>query len=452
MKVQFCGAARKVTGSCYYIETSTKKLLVDCGLHQGKQVCDDCNLEEFPFDPSTVDAVFLTHAHLDHCGRLPRLVQKGFNGKIYGTKPTMELANLILEDSVHILEEEALEKDREPVFTEEDYIATVPLFENLDYHEVLQLDDNITVELFDAGHILGSSMVKITADGESIVFSGDMGNSPTPLLNNIEHIKEASYVVMESTYGGRVHEDKNTRQLLLQSAIYETIIMGGVLMIPAFAMERTQEILYELNELVNNKDIPPVTIFLDSPLAIKATQVFKDNDDYFNLETQEIIDSGDDIFNFPGLRMTLRTNESKQINGYPAPKVIIAGSGMAQGGRITHHIERYIGHYANQYLIVGYQVEGSLGRQILDGKKKILVKGEEYEVNAKVRAIGGYSAHADQPKLTTWITGFDTSKLKGVFITHGEEDQAFALQRHLQQCLPEHVDIQVPEERYIAEL
>lgn len=450
MKIQFCGAAQKVTGSCYYIETSTKKILVDCGLHQGKQISEDDNIAEFPFNPAELDVVLLTHAHLDHCGRIPRLVREGFSGRIIATKPTMELSQLIMEDSVHILAEEALNHNHPPVYTEEDFEATIPLMEPASYRTPIQLDSNVTLEFFDAGHILGSAMIKIVADGKSVVFSGDLGNPPVPLLNPTDTIGSADYIVMESTYGGRIHEDKKTRTLLLKSAIYETVVMGGVLMIPAFAMERTQELLFEINELVNNKDIPPVPIFLDSPLAIKATQVFKENADYFNTETQNIIDSGDDVFHFPGLEMTLSTDESKRINEFPAPKVIIAGSGMAQGGRILHHIKRYIGHFANQYLIVGYQVEGSLGRQLLDGADSVQVHGQEYEVNAKVRAIGGYSAHADQSRLTTWVSDFDHAQLKKVFLTHGEMDQASALKRHLQQrCKAE---IHIPDENEVVEL
>lgn len=450
MKVQFCGAAKKVTGSCYYIETATKKIVVDCGLHQGKSYCENCNLKDFPFNPAEIDAVLLTHAHLDHCGRIPRLVQKGFTGRIIATKPTIELAELIMEDSVHILAEEALENNHEPVFTEDDFLDTRQYFETTDYRTPIQLDDNVTIEFFDAGHILGSSMIKISADGTSILFSGDLGNPPVPLLNSTDRVGTADYIVMESTYGGRIHEDKETRTLLLKSAIYETVVMGGVLMIPAFALERTQELLYELNGLVNNKDIPPVPIFLDSPLAIKATRVFQENEDYFNPETKNIIHSGDDVFDFPGLQMTLTTEESKRINDHPAPKVIIAGSGMAQGGRIIHHIKRYIGHFANQYLIVGYQVEGSLGRQLLDGADTVTIHQQEYEVNAKVRAIGGYSAHADRARLTAWLSDFSQNSLKGVFLTHGEESQAEALQHHLKQRTK--ADIRIPSEDEIFEL
>lgn len=435
MKLTFCGATREVTGSCYFLETKTKKIVIDCGMYQGRRISEERNLDDFPFNAKTVDTVALTHAHLDHCGRIPKLVKDGFRGKIFATGPTARLSQLIMEDSAHILIKEAEHHNHNPIYTEEDLATTRPLFEEVDYRHPIQLDENVSIEFFDAGHILGSSMVKVSADGESIVFSGDLGNPPVPILNPTDTIGEASYIVMESTYGGRIHEDKDTRTLLLQSAIYETVMMKGVLLIPAFAMERTQELLFEINNLVNNKDIPPVPVFLDSPLAIKATRVFKEFEHYFDKKTKDIIQSGDDVFNFPGLYLTLETNASKAINDYPAPKIIIAGSGMAQGGRIVHHIKRYIGFFANQYLIIGFQVKGSLGRRLLDGEKKVKIHGEEYDVKAKVSAIGGYSAHADKTRLLVWLSEFDQKKLKKVFITHGEESQSFAFQEHAQKVL-----------------
>lgn len=433
MKLTICGAARKVTGSCYLLETSTKKILIDCGFHQGGRVAEEENFADFPFNPAEISHLVVTHAHLDHTGRIPKLVKDGFSGTILATNPTVELTQIILDDSAHIVVQEARRHKHDPIFEAHDVAKTAALFKGVDYHEPVKLDDNITVEFFDAGHILGSAIVKITADGKTIAFSGDLGNPPVPILRPTETVDEADYVIMESTYGGRIHEDKDNRRLLLQSSIYETIIMGGVLMVPAFAMERTQELLYEINEMIKNKDIPEVPIFLDSPLAIKATNIFKKYEGYFDKETMDIIKSGSEVFNFPGLRTTLTADESKSINSHPSPKVIIAGSGMAHGGRILHHIKRYIGYFANQYLIVGFQVEGSLGRRILDGNKTIKVHGEEHAVKAKVKAIGGYSSHADRDKLTAWVTGFDQAKLKKVFLTHGEESQASALQHHFKQ-------------------
>lgn len=450
MKLMFCGASRFVTGSCYVLETNTKRIVIDCGLIQGNRFADEDNIKPFPFDPSTVDVMLLTHAHLDHSGRIPRLVQQGFSGPIIATEPTAALAQLIISDSLHVLEEDALRHGHEQVYTEEDVKRTSQMWQPVKYRTPLTLDENVTVEFFDAGHILGSSMIRITADGKQIVFSGDLGNDDMLLLNPTDKIGAADYVVMESTYGGRIHEDKKTRALLLESAIYETATMNGVLMIPAFAMERTQELLFELNNMVNNKDIPPIQIFLDSPLAIKATAIFKEFSHYFNQESRDMIAKGDDLFHFPNLKFTPTTEESKAIFNAPAPKVIIAGSGMAQGGRIVHHIKNYISYFANQYLIVGYQVNGSLGRKLFDKAETVKIHGKEIPVKAKVRAIGGYSAHADQGKLTQWVSEFDQTRLKRIFITHGEEDQAEALRNHLQATVS--AEMTIPELGMAVEL
>lgn len=447
MKLTFCGASRKVTGSCYLLETDSVRIVVDCGLSQGSRIADQENLDPFPFDPATVDVVLLTHAHLDHCGRIPRLVRQGFHGQILATEPTARLAQLMLSDSVHVLAEDAERHDHEPVYTEEDVAKTDGLFRGVAYHSPMQLgsvDSGVSVEFFDAGHILGSSMIRITVDDTQIVFSGDLGNFPVPLLNPTDRIGSADIVVMESTYGGREHEDRKTRSLLLASAMYEIATMKGVLMIPAFAMERTQEILYELNTLMNNHDIPAIPIYLDSPLAIKATAVFKEYAHYFNQESRAQLLKDDDLFSFPHLRTTLTSDESKAIAQAPGPKVIIAGSGMAQGGRIVHHIKNYISGSENQYLIVGYQVQGSLGRRLLDKAKTVRIHGKEIPVHAKVRAIGGYSAHADQPRLTEWVQGFDAGRLQKVFLTHGEEDQAGLLKEHLVQVGKIGADVLIP--------
>jgi len=446
MKLTFLGATRQVTGSCYLLETGTKKILIDCGLFQGSRLAEDQNYEPFPFDPTTIDALCITHAHLDHCGRIPKLIHDGFAGKIIATNPTLDLAVLTLMDSATILAHEAERHQKAPLYTGPDVERITSLAVGMSYRTPLQLDEHVTVEFFDAGHILGSAMIRITVDGVSIVFSGDIGNPPVPLLNPTDVIGEANYVVMESTYGGRTHEDPATRSLLLGAAIYETATTKGTLMIPAFAMERTQEILYELNTLANEKDIPPVPVFLDSPLAIKATEVFKHYRDWLNPEAISTLSKDNDLFDFPGLIVTRETEASRSIAKQPSPKVVIAGSGMAQGGRIVHHIQNYIEDSKNQYLIVGYQVHGSLGRKLLDGEKTVRVSGKELNVAAKVHAIGGYSAHADQPKLTHWIKGFDSAKLKQIFLTHGEEDQALALQEHFKTEISTSVHVPLPNE------
>ncbi len=442
MHVTFYGATEQVTGSQYIVETTAgTKLLVDSGLFQGGDDNWKANFEPFDFDPAVIDALVLTHAHLDHCGRIPKLVREGFNGKIIATKPTLELARLLLEDSVRIIEEHAREQGLPTLYDAQDVMDAVQLFAPTGYHEPIQLND-VTIELRDAGHILGSAIALIDADGKRVVFSGDLGNAPVPLLFPTEYIDAADMIVMESTYGARIHEDKQTRTALLKQAIHDIVDQGGVLMIPAFALERTQELLYEMNQMVAQKEIPKVPIFLDSPLAIRATAVFQQNKEYLNEATQaEML--GDNIFHFPGLTLTEAVAESKSINNIKAPKIIIAGSGMAEGGRIVHHIERYIESPQNHYLIIGYQVEGTLGRQLKDGAKTVKVNGKELEVRATVSAIGGYSAHADREKLTDWVLHSDQHRLKKVCITHGELSQANDLQKHLQEQMT--AEVVVPQ-------
>ncbi len=414
-----------VTGSCYLVEHESTKLLVDCGMVQGEQFTDNTNYDPFPFDPTELDYVLITHAHIDHCGRIPRLVRQGFAGKIIATHATLDFVFLMLEDSAHVIQLDAELAGYPPLYTAEDVQATAKLFSGIDYHEVKKMG-SITAEWFDAGHILGSAFIRLQAGGKSIVFSGDLGNPPVPLLKPTESLPACDVLVIESTYGSRVHEAARERKLLLASAIYETVQMDGILLIPAFALERTQEILYELNDLVEHKDIPAVPIFIDSPLAIKATRIYPKYNQWFNQETQYLIESGDDIFKFNGLKFTSTVEESRSILHVKAPKVIMAGSGMLQGGRIRYHTRNYLADSKTQLLIVGYQVAGSLGRQLLDGEKKVVIDGETIRVGAKIRAIGAYSAHADQPKLLEWLATAP-SKPK-IFITHGEMTQATALE------------------------
>lgn len=427
MKLTFLGACKEVTGSCYLLETKTTKFLVDCGIWQGARFTENKNYDPFPFNAEELDFVILTHAHLDHCGRIPKLYKEGFRGKIITTKATADFAQLMLADSAHVIAQEAREVGYPPLYTEEDAANCNNLFQGHDYNQKIIIGNNkeIEIRLQDAGHILGSAIVEIWSDGKKIVFSGDLGNPPVPILKNTTTIEEADYVVMESTYGNKDHEDTKTRELIVSSAIYEAATMKGTLMIPAFALERTQELLYELNKLVENKDIPPMPVFVDSPLAIAATQIFKKHEYLYDKESSNLIKSGDDVFNFPGLVMTKNVAASKKINREPAPKIIIAGSGMCQGGRIKFHLKRYLADFKNQLLIIGYQVEGSLGRKLLDRAKSVRIEGKNIPVAAKIRAIGGYSAHADQPKLIKWLKAFKKKPVK-VFVTHGEELQATA--------------------------
>lgn len=429
-----------VTGSCYLVEHGQTRLLVDCGMVQGEQFTEDVNYDPFPFELDTLQAVLITHAHIDHCGRIPRLVREGFDGKIIATHPTLDLAYLMLEDSAHVIQGDAQAAGYPPLYSEEDVVSARRLFHGVDYHNQVTVGE-ITVEFFDAGHILGSSFICLRAGGKTIIFSGDVGNPPVPLLPPTEALPAADVMVMESTYGNKVHEAARERKLLLASAIYEVVTMRGTLLIPAFALERTQELLYELNDLVEHHEIPPIPIFIDSPLAIKATRIYPRYNHLFNQETRYLIQSGDDIFKFSGLKFTSTIADSRSIINVKGPKVILAGSGMMQGGRIRYHAKNYLSDFRNQLLIVGYQVAGSLGRQLLEGAKTVVVDGETVSVGAKVRAIGAYSAHADQPKLIHWL---QTSPSKPrLYLTHGELEQAQSLARNLgelgyQVTVPQH--------------
>lgn len=402
--------------------------MVDCGLIQGARHAEEKNYERFPYEPKSIDAVFITHAHIDHIGRLPKLVKDGFLGKIYMTRPTCDFSHIMLNDSQELMREEAKDEKKDPLYTKQDVAKTLEFIECIDYDKEIEPTEDIKVRFQDAGHILGSAIIEIWAGDIKIVFSGDLGNSPVPLLRPATFINEADYVVIESTYGDRQHEDIDLRKNLLEDVIEDTVRRGGVLMIPAFAMERTQELLYELNSLVENKRIPEIPVFIDSPLAIKATEIYKKYPSYFNQEAVYLIKSGDKIFQFPRLQFTQTTEESKAINDVAPPKIIIAGSGMSTGGRILHHERRYLSDPNSTILFIGYQVAGTLGRRIFDGAKTVKIFREEISVNCEVRAIGGYSAHADQEQLENWAKKIkEGGRLKKIFAVQGEEGPALAL-------------------------
>ncbi len=433
MKLTFCGGAEVVTGANYLLESGGTKILIDCGLEQGGSFVEGKNFEPFSYNPAEIEAVFLTHAHVDHTGLLPKLYKDGFRGKVFSTDPTREFAELLLLDSEHILNGEAERRGRTPIYETEHIEGIMKLWEGVHYHKPFSIGP-FSVEFFDAGHILGSAFIRIQAEGKKIVFSGDLGNYPAPIIKPTEFIDDSDYCLIESTYGGRVHEPSNERRLSLERAIEDTVQSGGVLLIPAFAMERTQELIYQLNDLVEKGRVPRIPIYIDSPLAIKLTMVYKKYSKYFNQEAQEQIRSGDDILNFPDLHFTLTTEESKEINFVSSPKVVIAGSGMSHGGRILHHEIRYLPDPKSMVLMIGYQARGSMGRRILEGTKSVTIFGEEIPVNCQVKMVSAYSAHADQPRLLAWLHPMKAS-LKKVFVVQGEEDQAQALQEKIKNDL-----------------
>lgn len=428
MKLTFYGGAQIVTGANYLLESGKTKILIDCGLFQGSSYCENLNFEPFPYNPSEISAVFVTHAHVDHIGRLPKLYKAGFRGRVFSTAPTRDFAELVLLDSEHILEEEAVKKHKPPIYNAADVLGLMQNWQGVSYHEKIKMGD-LEVELYDAGHILGSSSIFIHGEGKRIVFSGDLGNIPAPLIKPTEYFKEVDYAIIESAYGGRLHEELDRRKEILEDLIEETVKAKGVLMIPAFALERTQELIFELNDLVEHGRIPKVPVFIDSPLAIKLTTLYQKysmDPNYFNQGAINLIKEGDRIFNFPGLQMTLTTEQSKAINDVPSPKIVIAGAGMSNGGRILHHERRHLSDPKSTILFIGYQASGSLGRLILDGAETVKMFGEDISVRCKIKNISGYSAHADQSQLLKWVEPMRLS-LEKVFIVQGEEDQSMAL-------------------------
>lgn len=439
MRISFFGASREVTGSCYLVESAKAKILVDCGMFQGCNLCGAQNFAEFPFDASTIDAICITHAHLDHTGRIPKLVKAGFKGKIYGTPPTAKLATLVLEDAFKIMLSDFKRDYRPMLYEEEDIVTALKNFSPIEYHAPLTVKD-LTITFKDAGHIFGSAFIEVREkNGGSVSFSGDLGNDGTQILKQTEQLGAVDALVVESTYGNRIHEDESTRESKLKTIIERTVKQKGVLIIPAFAIERTQQLLYELNHLIENHIMKPVDIYLDSPMAIKATEVVKSFPKYYDKAAFKLMASGDDMFDFPGLQRMLSKDESKLINDAPKPKVIISGSGMMNGGRILHHLRRYLSDKSTTVLIVGYQAEGTLGRQLYRGDKMVEIYGDRIPVKATIESIGAYSAHADQNKIVSWINTAE-SKPKRVFVTHGEEGSATALATRLQ------LDLHIPSE------
>ena len=420
----FAGGAGTVTGANFLLESGNLKLLVDCGLNQSRLLCEHCNYDPFPYDPSSVDVLFITHAHLDHIGRVPKLVHDGFRGVIYSTPSTREIAALMFEDSITHLSREAEESGKKPLYNANDVVKALSLWKTAQYHAETKLDEEHSFIFKDAGHIMGSAMVEITHKTDKgpkkIVFTGDLGNSPTPLLRDTEPITDADYLVMESVYGDRNHETSmEERTERLKEVANATLSRGGVLLIPAFSIERTQVILHELDNLVEHHQIPRVPVYLDSPLAIRVTEIYANYPKNFNETIQKELKIDKNIFGFPGLELTLTAKESKTIEYTDEPKIIIAGSGMSYGGRILFHERAYLSDPKNTILIVGYQVPGTTGRQILDGCKTVTIFDSKIHVRAQVETISGFSAHKDSDHLLAFIETA-ASKLKRAFIVMGE--------------------------------
>jgi len=448
MKLSFHGAAQGVTGSCHLLECAGKRILVDCGFYQGGRELEEENANDFGFDPASIDYLLLTHAHLDHCGRIPLLVNRGFEGEIITTAASRELARLVMLDAAGLQEEEARYRNRRAHKRGKSPEAIVPLYTTLDalnaleffgrtahYHEAMPLADGIQATFIDAGHILGSACVLLElAEGSRqrrVLFSGDLGLSDRPILRDPDRPPAVDVVVMETTYGDRQHKQLEPSIDELYEAINDTLVRGGNIVIPTFALERAQELLFYLHAGKSQGILPGfLQVFLDSPMAISATEIFRRHRECYDEHTNSLFTSGEDPFQFSGLHFTRETADSMAINQISGGAVIMAGSGMCTGGRIRHHLKRHLSHEHSSIVFVGYAARGTLARRIVDGAKSVRIFGDEYPVRASIHTIGGFSAHAGQTELLAWHGHTGTPDI--TFLVHGEKDSMTAFSQLLQ--------------------
>ena len=453
MKIKFCGAATGVTGSCHLLSTENHKILLDCGQFQGGKAQDALNEEPFPFDPAEIECVVLSPAHIDHCGRLPLLVKRGFKGAIYCTDATADLLEVMLKDSGFIHEKEAEWQSRkneragrkpvEPLYTVKDSEETLKYVRPVMYDQLFEINDEMKVVFNDAGHILGSAIIELwTAEDDNVyktVFSGDLGVLDRPILRDPTIIKKADYVIMESTYGNRLHPENATSIEQLLDIVIKTTRRGGTVVIPSFAVGRTQELIYEFNRFYLERpeykdELEKLTVYIDSPMATSATEVFRRNAQVFDEETKAYILKGDNPLDFPNLRFTRSTAESQALNMDRKPKIIISASGMCEAGRIRHHLKHNLWDPKSSVIFVGYQAEGTLGRMLTEGQKDVVLFGEAVHVNAEIYNLEGFSGHADKEGLLGWLSGFQV-KPKQLFLVHGELESKEALAASIRERL-----------------
>ena len=452
-KIHFLGGAEIVTGSNFYIEKKesekTLKVLVDCGLFQGCAYCEADNKASFSYDPCDIEYLFVTHAHIDHIGRIPRLVKSGFSGKIISTRETKEIAPLMFADAISVMRSQRRDRDSELLYEEKDVANTMALWQGVDYCEELSISKDTKVSFLNSGHILGSAMVVFRSAGKTLVFTGDLGNENNPLLPDPEKLPKTDFLVMESVYGDRNHESTGERVYKLKGAIQKAIEKKGPLIIPTFSLERMQNLLFEINNLVESKVVPALPLYVDSPLAIKLTEIYKEHTDRFNNEVKDQIKGGDDIFNFPNLRLSFSREESEDIYDEPDPKVILAGSGMSSGGRVVHHEKKYLSSPATTLLSVGYQSAGSLGRRLEEGVKEVEIEGEKVKVRAEILKIEGYSSHMDGDHLFEFVSEAPEG-LSKVFVVMGEPKASNFLANRIKDNL--NLDASAPAKNSICEI
>ncbi len=430
----FYGGVGSVTGANFMLDTGKIAILVDCGLIQGDKFSMALNAEPFVYNPVEVDVLLVTHAHADHIGRIPKLVKDGFSGPIYSTTATKELSQTMLHDALKVMEYEAQRYGYEPLYQVEDIAAAMGNWKTVEYEEKFSLEDDIEVWYTDAGHILGSGMIHLTRNGKKVVFTGDIGNVPQPLLGAPVIPKDYDYLIMESVYGDRLHEQVAERTALLRGYIEEAQSKNGTLIIPAFSLERTQGLLFEINNMIEQGLVKPMPVFLDSPLAISVTNLYRGFTRYLRQDVQDQINGGDDIFDFSGLKFTNTMSESEAIKTTKTAKIIIAGSGMSHGGRIRKHEQEYLDNPTTTFLLVGYQSVGSVGRLLQDGAKNITIDGAKIKVRAKIARIQGYSGHADRDQLVHLVAE-GGEKAKQVFVVMGEERSSLFLTQRLRDYL-----------------
>jgi metallo-beta-lactamase family protein len=466
LKIQFCGAARTVTGSCFLIETAKTRFLVDCGMFQGGKALKEYNYGDFAFDPRGLDFVLLTHAHVDHCGLLPKLYKKGFDKAAHMTFPTLELCGVVLPDSGHIQETEVQRKNRKlartgaeliaPIYTAQDAYRCLSFFEGHGYQEIIRLAEDVRIRFQDAGHILGSAMIEvwIEEDGREtkLVFSGDIGNVDQAIVRDPTYMREADFVVMESTYGDRYHIHGEDKVDALAGVVNRTLAKGGNLIVPSFAVERTQALVYTLKRLKEEGRIPQTEIYIDSPMAVEATKIFARNPDYYDDEAAQMFHgSGNrNIFADSDIHYVVTAEQSLALNSVRSGAVILSASGMADAGRIKHHLKHHLWRPESTVLFVGYQAEGTLGRRILDGEKKVRIHGEDVAVKAEVALIDDFSSHADQKGLMEWVRSLDVRRPERVFLVHGEQEAAEALSRLIRDELG--LSVEIPAQGTVYDL